>query len=348
MKSTSLAIGSGGLFYNSTEMSRKEANERTKKLLLAGAFGFGLYWLTRPATPRINNLAVVTDDPLFAEGYTFARNIYDLPNNDGTMLAGVLGATDYSPGVLPVSDDVSVPLKLRRMQVVRADAPINTAALRVLTQNTMQRAKRANRDVPNIVRGVVKRYGTAIKQAALLHNVPAEVIATKICIENPDLLATVVTGGGATGIMQIAPGTADDCLRTEYRKGALTELEQNFFRQQLGQDAWAALLRGQSCHRTFHLQRPLYNIHIGTLAFGQMLRKYTNLATGEVELYKAAAEYNRGIRAEGPNKVVSSPDQLIGYRNGKLSTPAITQQYIMLYCGPGGPLDYITRNNSLS
>ena len=80
-----------------------------------------------------------------------------------------------------------------------------------------------------------------------------------------------------------------------------------------------------------------------------MLRKYTNVATGEVQLYKAAAEYNRGTRAEYANARVNSPDELIAFRApNKLSTPAITQQYIMLYCGPNGPLDYITRNNLLA
>jgi hypothetical protein len=262
--------------------------------------------------------------------------------SDTSGMAG-LGA---APGELAVTDEPTAPLKLRRMEVVRADEGQATAALRVVTQNTAQRAKRANRDIPQIVQNVLKRYGSTIRTAAGLHNVPASVVATKICIENPDLLAKVVTGGGATGIMQITPTTADSAIRTEFRAGSLSQVEADYFKAQLGATRFAALLAGRAAHRTTDLQNPTYCIHVGTLAFGQMLRKYTNLATGEVELYKAAAEYNRGSRAEYANARVSSPDQLIAFRApNKLSTPAITQQYIMLYCGPGGPLDYITRNN---
>ncbi|RSK24199.1 hypothetical protein EI290_20680 [Hymenobacter metallilatus] len=333
-------------------MSRKEAQdaaERTKKMLLWGGIGVAGWLLLRPKPPVLNNLAVADDNPQWAEGYTAFRALEPyLPGAGEYGFAGLGEVLDMTTAVLPVTDAADAPIKLRRIQVVRADSSVSTNSLRAITQNTQQRARRANRDIPSIVQGVVKRYGRIIQQAAALHNVPAQIIATKICIENPDMLASVVTGGGATGIMQIAPGTADTCLRTEYRKGHLTDMEAEYFRLKLGPARWAALLRGQNAIRITDLQKPEFNIHIGTLAFGQMLRKYTNLATGEVELYKAAAEYNRGIRAEGPNKVVSSPDQLIAYRNGKLSTPPITQQYIMLYCGPGGPLDYITRNNLLA
>jgi hypothetical protein len=350
MKSTFVSVGP--LTYASTKMSRKEAQdaaERTKKLLLWGGLGLAGWMLLRPKPPVLNNLAVAADNPEWTEGYTAFRMLE--PYQPGAGEYGMAGLGDMAATTslaLPVTDATDAPIKLRRIQVVRADSSVSTNSLRAFTQNTQQRAKRANRDIPAIVQGVVKRYGRIIQQAAGLHNVPAQIIATKICIENPDMKASVVTGGGATGIMQITPGTADTCLRTEYRKGHLTEMEAEYFRLKLGQDRWAALLRGQNAIRTTDLQKPEFNIHIGTLAFGQMLRKYTNLATGEVALYKAAAEYNRGGRAEGPNRVVSSPDQLIAYRNGKLSTPAITQQYIMLYCGPGGPLDYLTRNGLLA
>ena len=297
-----------------------------------------------------------TDGPT-GGGASFARlddEVSALPQP--AIVAGEIN-TDYAagmaglgavPGELAVTDEPSAPLKLRRMEVVRVGSGTTTASLRVFTQNTRQQAKRANRDIPEIVRNVVSRYGRVISQAAGLHNVPAAIIATKICIENPDLLARVVTGGGATGIMQIAPGTADSVLRAEYRAGNLSQVEAAFFQAQLG-SRFPALLAGRPAHRTADLQNPVYCIHMGTLAFGQMLRKYTNVATGEVQLYKAAAEYNRGQRAEYANARVSSPDELIAFRApNKLSTPAITQQYIMLYCGPNGPLDYITRNNLLA
>lgn len=350
----------GNAMFSHTEMSRKEAKEaaeRTKKILLVGAVGLGAWYLLKPSAPRIDNLAMEPLEPqrgvegYYSDLFYAAKFQQEAYQPGGTMLAG-LGDVGYTADMaLPVSDDPAASLKLRRIQVVRADEPVSTTALRAYTMNTNQRAKRANRDIPSIVRAVIKKYGRILEEAAVLHNVPAALLATKICIENPDLLASVVTGGQATGIMQISPGTAASCLRTELKKGHLTGQEVSYFAAKMGQDRWAAMLRGQGAIRVTDLQKPEFNIHVGALAFGQMLRKYTNLATGEVEVYKAAAEYNRGIRAETVNRKVSSPDQLIAYskeKYGALGTPAITQQYVMMYCGPGGPMDYITANGLLS
>jgi hypothetical protein len=251
-------------------------------------------------------------------------------------------------GTLTVTDEASAPLKLRRMEVVRAGSEEGSNALRAVTQNTSQRAKRANRAIPSLVNAVVARYGTLISQAAALHNVPAQLIACKICIENPDMLASVVTGGGATGIMQIAPGTADAALRDEYKANNLLPQEVAYFQRKLG-SRWASLLAGHKAHTTGDLQNPAYCIHVGTLCFGQYLRKYTNPATGQVYVHKAAAEYNRGPRAAYANLRTNTPDELIGFKGpGKTSTPPTTQQYVMMYCGPGGPLDYLTSKGLLA
>lgn len=263
-------------------------------------------------------------------------------------LGGLGDLVEPSPGVIEVTDEVAAPLKVRRIEVVRVGNEVDYSALRALTQNTAQRAKRAGRAIPALVNNVVARYGTVIKQAAALHNVPAQLVACKIAIENPDLLASVVTGGGATGIMQITPGTADSALRDEYRAGNLLPAEVAYFAGKLGA-RWAALLAGHVAHRTADLQNPAYCIHVGTLAFGQYLRKYVDASTGEVQIFKAAAEYNRGPRAAYANQRCSTPDQLIAFRGpGKTSTPSTTQQYVMLYCGPGGPLDYLTSRNLLA
>lgn len=274
---------------------------------------------------------------------------YDLAGESYADTGNMAGLGDPFVAALPLTDDPAAPLKLRRMAVVRPGQPA-AAALRVLIGNTAQRAKRANRDIPAIVQNVVRRYGSTIQAAAALHNVPAALIATKMSIENPDLLVKVVTGGGATGLMQITPGTADNVIRTEMRDWLLLPAEADFFKAQLGQARWLALAAGRKAHRTADLQNPTYCIHIGALAFGQMLRKYTNTATGEVALYKAAAEYNRGERAAYANARVSNPDQLIGFRSSpaKYNTPSITQEYIKLYCGPGGPLDYIHSHSLLA
>ena len=274
---------------------------------------------------------------------------YDLAGENYADTGNLAGLGDPFAAALPVTNDPSAPLKLRRMVVVRPGDPA-TPELRVVTGNTVQRAKRANRDIPQIVQNVVRRYGATIEAAAALHNVPAALIATKMSIENPDLLVKVVTGGGATGLMQITPTTADSVIRAEMRDWLLLPAEADFFRSQLGQARWLALAAGRNAHRTADLQNPTYCIHIGALAFGQMLRKHTNTATGEVALYKAAAEYNRGQRAEYANARVSNPDQLIGFRTNpaKYNTPSTTQEYIKLYCGPGGPLDFIHSHNLLA
>lgn len=276
--------------------------------------------------------------------------------DDGTMAGlGALGdlatVVEPDPGFIPTTDDVQAPLKLRRISVVRADSGVGagSSGLVAYTQNTKRRAKRANRGIPALVNQVVARLGTVIKQAAALHNVPAQLIACKICIENPDLNATVVTGGNATGIMQISPGTADAALHDEYKAGNLLPAEIAYFKAKLGGAGWSAVIAGRSGHSIALLKNPAYNVHIGTLCFGQYLRKYTNTATGEVEVYKAAAEYNRGPRAAYANARCSTPDELIAFTGpGKTSTPPTTEQYIMLYCGPGGPLDYLTSTGKLA
>ena len=276
-------------------------------------------------------------------------NSYAVMYGDGSPdYSGMSGLGDVAREYrIELTDEPTAPLKLRRMVVVRAGETADPAALRVITQNTRQRAGRANHDIPGIVRNVVKRFGPWLQDAAALHNVPASLLATKMSIENPNLLTKVVTGGGATGLMQIAPGTADDCLRTEFRNKNLLGPEVEFFRAHLG-SRFAAMLAGKRGHTTADLQNPEYCIHIGALAFGQYLRKYVT-ADGEVQVFKAAAHYNRGDRAMYANARVNSPDALIGYKGpGKYSTPKTTQQYIMLYCGPNGPLDYITRNNLLA
>jgi hypothetical protein len=247
------------------------------------------------------------------------------------------------PGIEP-NDAPTTPLKLRRIEIVRGDAPIPPSdTLKILAMSTNQRAKRSNKDIPNIIRQIDRKYSKFIKEAALLHNVPFEILMTKISIENPDLLATVVTGGGATGIMQITPGTASTVLVDEYRKKNLTEVEAAWFRKKLGA-RFDGILSGARKLTTADLQQVELNIHLGALAIGQYIRKYTDPASGIVYLHKAVAEYNRGQRAETANKVTKTPDQLIAYKNGKLSTPPVTQQYIMSYCGPGGALDLLTRH----
>jgi hypothetical protein len=271
--------------------------------------------------------------------------------DNGTLagLGDVADVAEPSPGELTVTDDVAAPLKLRRIEVVRAGSVGSSGALRAVTQNTSRRAKRANRAMPALVRAVVGKYGTLIQQAGALHNVPAQLVAAKICIENPDMLATVVTGGQATGLMQISPGTADATLRAEYKANNLLPQEVAYFQNKLGPTRWANLLAGRAVHTVAMLQVAAYNVHVGTLCYGQYLRKYTDVATGEVQVYKAAAEYNRGPRAEYANLRCNTPDELINFKGpGKSSTPAVTQQYVMLMCGPGGPMDVLTANNYLA
>lgn len=326
----------------------KKDNPVIAVLEVAGLIGTGLwlYHLVKPTAPALARLDDVNSPE--PQPYVVAGEAWEWAD-PSTGLAGFLGDTDTDTvEALAVTDEPTAPLKLRRLDVVNVALGQTTDSLRAETGNTTRRAKRANSYMPQLARNVVNRYGATIRRAAALHNVPAAVIASKICIENPDLKASIVTGGGATGIMQITPGTAATAIRTEYRAGNLMPAEAAFFQQQLGAARWAALLAGRGSLTTADLQRPVLNIHVGTLAFGQIMRKYTSVTTGKCELYKAAAEYNRGGRAEYANARVNSPDALISFRSTtapKYNTPAVTQQYIMLTCGPGGPLDYITRNN---
>lgn len=281
-----------------------------------------------------------------ALGYTATTLI---PTKDATTVSGLGAAVEavsdamLLPAIAP-NDEVDTPLKLRRIEVVRGDLPIpNSPTLKIVALSTKQRARRANKDLPGIIQKIDRRYRTSIQSSAQLHNVPFEVIINKISIENPDLLDKVVTGGGATGIMQITPGTATQVLREEYRKNQLTQAEAAYFRGKLG-TRFNKIVAGQGSLTTLDLKQADLNIHVGTLAIGQMIRKYTNTTTGVVSLHKAVAEYNRGGRAEKANIQTATPDQLIAYKNGVYSTPAVTQQYIMMYCGPGGGLDLLTRN----
>ena len=251
------------------------------------------------------------------------------------------------PGVEP-NDDSSTPIKLRRIEIVRGDLPLPlTDTLKIVALSTRQKAKRSNSFVPQVIKRIDQKYAKFIKEAALMHNVPFEVLITKITIENPDLLTTVVTGGGATGLMQISPGTASDVLKSEFQKKQLTEIEAAWFRKKLG-PRLDGILSGARQFSSADLKEVELNIHLGALAIGQYIRKYTDLKTGVVHLHKAVAEYNRGGRAQTANRATNTPDQLIAYKNGTLSTPAVTQQYIMSYCGPDGALDLLTRHKLLA
>lgn len=259
----------------------------------------------------------------------------------GAVNTSLLLATD---AVDP--DSSATPLKLRRIEVVRGDGPFpNSPVLKIVALSTRQRAKRANKDVPDTIRNINRRYQAVVIEAANLHNVPVEVIITKLCIENPDLLVRVKTGSTpAIGLMQIQVQTAAEALRTEYRMGALTTDEAAYFRRKLGKrlDSIVASGRGMTENDLFDAE---LNIHLGTLAIGQYIRKYTDPATNTVYLHKAVANYNRGDRAEFANARTVTPDQLIAFKGPKrTSTPPTTQQYIMMYCGPNGPMDLLTRH----
>ena len=287
----------------------------------------------------------------YAAGLTAAAVAPTRATQQAIAGLGAIEAAEMSakllPGIEP-NDEPATPLKLRRIEVVRGDLPIPTSnTLKIVAMSTRQRARRSNRDVPGIIRLIDRRYSPLIKQAALLHNVPFEILITKLSIENPELLARVVTGGGATGLMQIAPGTAADVLSSEYKNKQLTEIEAAWFRKKLG-PRLDGILSGARKFSTADLQEPELNIHLGALAIGQYIRKYTDVKTGIVFIHKAVAEYNRGGRAVTANRSTSTPDQLISYKNGKLSTPVVTQQYIMSYCGPNGALDLLTRHKLIA
>ena len=100
-----------------------------------------------------------------------APNSYAVMFGDGPPdYSGMSGLGDLIPAVgsIELTDEPTAPLKLRRMVVVRAGETADPSALRVITQNTRQRAGRANRDVPEIVRNVVKRFGPWLRAAAAL------------------------------------------------------------------------------------------------------------------------------------------------------------------------------------
>ncbi len=216
---------------------------------------------------------------------------------------------------------------------------------------------------PGVVRRLMAHYGPIFREVEAMHNVPAAVMCTLVSIENPDAsdqvtrarmerFVTGPKGSGATGLCQIDCKTADEALRDDFATGNLGDEEAAFFRQKLGA-RFDSIVHGGAfgrytangnslVHTTKDLADPRYNVHIGALRFGQLLRLNTG-PDGVMRLDRAIVRYNGSAAPLPP--VGASVAQVLASQKGKNHgrDKNTTYKYILKFIGTGGGMDLLTR-----
>lgn len=215
-----------------------------------------------------------------------------------------------------------------------------------------------------VVKAMRRAYDAYLTEVDAMHNVPADVLCTLISIENPDAsepnlrrkMERIVTGNprsGACGLCQIDCQTADATLRTEAQNQNLSAEEIAFFRTKLGArfdtivsgkpgfGTWRSGTQ-QLVHTIGDLQDPRYNLHIGGLRFGQLMRAATE-ADGTIRLDRAIVKYNGSAAPLPP--VGSSIAAVLASQKGKNKgrDRNTTYKYILKFVGTNGGMDLLTR-----
>lgn len=212
-----------------------------------------------------------------------------------------------------------------------------------------------------VLRNLMLAYGDIFKEVQAMHNVPLEALCTLVSIENPDasepkLRARMerIVSGRAVGLCQIDMGTADKALRDEARSGNLSPEEIAFFRAQLGA-RYDTLVNGSKAgfgarrvggqtlvHSLKDLINPRYNLHIGALRFGQLMRENTG-PDGVIRLDRAIVRYNGSAAPMPP--IGSSVAAVLASQKGKNKgrDRNTTYKYILKFIGVNGGMDQLTR-----
>ena len=216
------------------------------------------------------------------------------------------------------------------------------------------------------LKSIWNHYGPIFRECEAMHNVPAEVMCTLVSIELPDSsepalrkrMERIVTGDpktGATGMCQINCYAADLALREEAQADNLSQEEIAYFRSKLGARYDTIMGKGSFgqyrgrngavVHTIKDLSDPTYNIHIGTLHFGQLLRQHTG-ADGVMRIDRAIPRYN-GSSAPIP-PAGASVAAVIASQKGKNKgrDKNTTFKYILKFIGTGGGMDLLTKNQA--
>lgn len=231
--------------------------------------------------------------------------------------------------------------------------------LDVFTSGLVKRGERTW--YSSVLRGLMLAYGSIFKEVQVMHNVPLEALCTLVSIENPDASEPRqrarqerVISGAAVGLCQIDMGTADAALRDEARSGNLSDEEVAFFRAQLGA-RYDTLVSGAKAgfgarrvgrqilvHTLADLTNPRYNLHIGALRLGQLMRQNTG-PDGVIRLDRAIVRYNGSAAPMPP--MGSSVAAVLASQKGKNRgrDPNTTYKYILKFIGTNGGMDLLTR-----
>lgn len=147
------------------------------------------------------------------------------------------------------------------------------------------------------INNIKNRYGSFVRQAAAMSNVPEELIYSFIFIEssgNQDAKSP----SGAIGLMQIAPVSATDIIFMEKKEGRINEQEKTVLRSLLGEEKLNQILKmsfmGQRIVITeADLYNPQLNILIGSIYLGLLIDRFTTI-NNTIRLDKVAVQYNMG------------------------------------------------------
>ena len=183
------------------------------------------------------------------------------------------------------------------------------------------------------------RYSALVKQAAEASNVPEGVLYAKMLIENAQGNATIVTGAGAVGLMQIKPLAATDYVVLERQARRLTEREKALLRQLLGVVKYDALMKaelGRQIITTADLQKPALNLLIASIHASTLIAEHTQNKTVRFDL--VGLRYNQGyyFRRVALQNYTQSTDQLLTTLTGE------ARSYVLKYVGRNGTLELTT------
>jgi soluble lytic murein transglycosylase-like protein len=189
---------------------------------------------------------------------------------------------------------------------------------------------------------ISQKYGTLIREASRLTNVPLELILSFAFIESGgDAMA--VSKAGAVGIMQLQPQSATDMIHLEYSKERLSDEEKSVLRQTLKTRLDCIFKMKFMSHKLpcnnntgavvtkSDLFNPAFNILVGSIYLGILLDQHTE--KGVVRLDKIVYRYNRGYFSKPKDYPIE---------NIIASTNEETRGYILKLAGKNGLLDLIT------
>ena len=174
--------------------------------------------------------------------------------------------------------------------------------------------------IKSAIASLQNRYSTIVKTiCALMGMSDFEWLVWSVMYkENGTGNASFVKSTGATGLMQVTPETASDCIIRENQKKRLTQAEKDFLSKKIGETRVKSIAKRKQLGNPIlitqaDLKDPEINVFFGVLYLGQLVDECTE--NGELRLDFLCTRYLRYYsRPKGANA-----EQVIAWVNGQES-----------------------------